>query len=304
MAVERTWASVGAAWRGGDLLDVHGSPRATVWPDSVGAQGKRRAWTTVWCGLPPPRGYCVTKQRQRDHPKVRSNHGERYTCTTCEREPVKDVVMCGAGRWPHGAGLPADPDPDAGRRNRDGAAARRDRSRVTRAVYRVVTNFAIPYGSVRSVTNFPTSRAGRRGPRRRREGRRAGRTPERRSERRRVALAVRRGRERTPTVAATRQGSCSRSWRRSGVSHAGHGLSHGRLAVPRAPAARAGSRLLDPIGLCCRWGRYGWQIGAACANNRWQGRAGRCVRRPHERFDRAGGCAEAPRRVYGRWVRR
>jgi hypothetical protein len=28
---------------------------------------------------------------------------------------------------------------------RDGAAARRDRSRVTRAVYRVVTNFAIPY---------------------------------------------------------------------------------------------------------------------------------------------------------------
>ena len=122
--------------------------------------------------------------------------------------------------------------------------------------------------------------------------------------RRRVALAVRRGRERTPTVAATRQGSCSRSWRRSGVSHAGHGLSHGRLAVPRAPAARAGSRLLDPIGLCCRLGRYGWQIGAACANNRWQGRAGRCVRRPHERFYRAGGCAEAPRRVYGRWVRR
>ena len=51
----------------------------------------------------PPRGYCVTKQRQRDHPKVRSNHGERYTCTTCEREPVKDGV-CGAGRCR--AGLP------------------------------------------------------------------------------------------------------------------------------------------------------------------------------------------------------
>jgi len=53
-----------------------------------------------------------------------------------------------------GAGLPAAGGCRIRTRMRDGgmgigmdAAARRDRSRVTRAVYRVVTNFAIPYGT-------------------------------------------------------------------------------------------------------------------------------------------------------------